>query len=241
MTASILTASIESLTYRQLQYVLKQYDDCGCKRNSKTQVLRVELLRLAVGDATKYERVISEMPAMPTSQSRSKFDWMGLATDRKDAIKTLKVFRSEIPALQSVKLNGTNASLLAALRTIVSDSHQEEEMVTITKTPKARTGERPANTPSQRPSARTVAATAAPKTPVLVVDVDDIDYELTDLVNDEPVHQEGPTLKERAAKLLQARTKWETRLALDGNDVLALEYLTEVNEDLNALPARAFL
>lgn len=217
MTASILTASIESLTYRQLQYVLKQYDDCGCKRNSKTQVLRVELLRLAVGDATKYERVTAEMPAVLPSQSRSKFDWMGLATDRKDAIKTLKVFRSEIPALQSVKLNGTNASLLAALRTIVSDSHQEEEMVTITKTLEPR-------------PVRTMAATVAPTLPTLTVDIEDID-----------VSQEGPTLKERAAKLLQARTKWETRLALDSNDVLALEYLEEVTEDLNALPARAFL
>ena len=228
MNASILTASIESLTYRQLQYVLKQYDDCGCKRNSKKHVLRVELLRLAVGDATKYERVIAEMPAVPTSQSRSKFDWKGLATDRKDAIEQLKKARTTVKRLQSVKLNGTNASLLAALRTIVSDSHQDDEMVTITKTPKVRTGERPANTPSQRPSARTVAATVAPTLPTLTVKVP------------QP-HQEGPTLKERAAKLLQARTKWETRLALAGNDTLALECLEEVNEDLNALPARAFI
>lgn len=99
------------LTYRQLQTELKSLP-CEVRRNSKYEVLAAEYTRLTGTEVTK-----SAKSANSTKSDKSaKFDWEGLATDRKDAVATLKAFREAGHAVP--KLNATNVVLRSALAAI---------------------------------------------------------------------------------------------------------------------------
>lgn len=96
-------------TYKELQAQVRTMRESGIptpKLNVKRTVLEAFL-----ADPTSY----SPNPNNPPKASAKKapFDWRGTATDRKDAVKTLKALRDL--GHTTPKLNATNVVLLAAL------------------------------------------------------------------------------------------------------------------------------
>lgn len=211
------------LSYRQLQQVLNRPENT-VKRNSKGDVLRAEvqrLLREGVLSTEYLARVardeLRSLPApTPAGKTRTKFDWQGLATDRKHAIKLLKAARDL--GHKTVKLNAPNVDLLAALRDYLAkrDKAADESLAT-SSAPTKPTKTRPTTRPATIATIPTL--TVKTKKP-----------ELTQL----------ETERAECKKLLQARESLEIQLCIKPDDATLQERLTECKARIHDMPARAF-
>jgi hypothetical protein len=122
-----------TLSYRELQSALKQLPECAVARNKNFTTLAAEYTRITGTTVTK---------SAPTKKAAKcakaqRFSWDGLATDRKDAVKTLKAFRETGTDIQ-VKLNATNVALKAALERIATPLPVAGDTPEPTTTPEAK-------------------------------------------------------------------------------------------------------
>jgi hypothetical protein len=215
-----MTFSIISLSYRSLQQVLACPENT-VKRNSRGDVLRAEVQRLL----SEGVLTLAQLEVLPTSAPKvTRFDWLGLATDRKDAIQTLKVLRATGFRFETeFKLNSTNALLRDALTEFANSAPEvniEPVVQPVVQQPKKARKAPKAQTITALPTV-TVKPTKAPKA-----------------AKPEPTQLE----RERAATehLLAERTRLEIHLALSPECEYTRELLEECCEDLHAMPARSF-
>jgi hypothetical protein len=210
-----MTFNILSISYRSLQSVLRCPENT-VKRNSRGDVLRAEVQRLLDSGVLN----LAQLEALPTSAPKTvRFDWEGLATDRKHAVELLKAARAL--GHTTVKLNAPNVSLLAALRTVTTTPIPTTPCVVqpvVHKTPIV-------SKVHKAPKAQTITTPAT----------------LTVKVPTKPEPTQLEREKATVTRLLAERERLEIRLALSPDCEYTHELLEECREDLSTIPARAWV